>query len=180
MKTSLWLNPLLSMIATLSMCIILSVSHDISASPHHEISISHNGNERIYHVNGKSFTYDQLGAEDKAKLSELEGKLKDLELALEFDESKMEKWERKMERVARKIERKVAMFESSFDRDSFEEVSEKLAESGRHLEIEMDKLEQHLRSIEANIPKIDSALINNLKGEARQLEALLIEIADSL
>ena len=184
MKLQQWTNPTLSMLATLVMCVILSVSQDSNAtSKHHQISVVHEGDEQIYHVDGKTFTFDQLSEKDKRKLRKLEKKLQAMEISLENDTERMEKWGEKMERAAEVIEREAEKLEASLERlniSDIENLSAKLEAAGRVLEQKMEVLEDKLNLIEVQVPNIDQTLFENLEEQARELESLLVKIAETI
>lgn len=200
-------NPLLSMAATILMCAILSACHTTNASTdrvsqisgnasdrhhvsnHHNIRIREHDGHRLYTVDGKEFTYDQLSDEQKEKINQIEEKLSKLETALELDSQRMEKWSQKMEIVAERMEREAERFEDvvedlEFDMDSksidVEHISKSLNEASRQLEVKMLKLEEKMHEMEIKIPAIDELKISEIELQAEKLETLLIEIAKNM
>lgn len=197
-------NPLLSMAATIIMCAILSACQSTNASAkrlsenslerhhisdHHNIRIQDRNGQRLYAVDGKEFTYDQLSDEQKEKINQLEEKLSKLEIALELDSERMEKWSEKMEVVAERMEQEAEKLEDvmealEFDLDTksidVEHISTSLNEASRHMEVKMGELEEKMRDMEINIPAIDEIKISEIEVHAEKLEKLLIEISENM
>jgi len=59
-------------------------------------------------------------------------------------------------------------------------LSTKLEAAGRVLEQKMEILEDKLHLIEIQAPNIDQALIDNIEEQAKELESLLMEIAETI
>lgn len=190
-----WIKPSLSMFATLLMCGALSACQHSKASGNQQEYSSHSENrvvtirnddgKRIYVVNDKSFTFDQLSPEQQQKILKLETSINSLEAEIEEGTKGMEEFSEKMERVAEKMEREAEKLEQKiesieFDSDGLAEMSEKLAEASRVLEEKMSKLEKEMRDIEVKMPEINQEAIRNIEIKARKYESLLVEIADEI
>ena len=181
MKTQQWANPLLSMVASLAMCVILSVSHDAKASSKHaNISINYKGDESIYHVDGKRFTFNELSPDDQKRVVKLEKQLAALEKTLDKKTHHIEKFSEKMEKVAEALERQARHFETAIeeaDINDLEDASEKLGKASQMLERKMRVLEKQLRNMEFDMPEIDHAILDDIETQAHKLEELLVDIA---
>lgn len=190
-----WIKPCLSMFATLLMCGALSACQHSKASANQTeysshsknrvVTVRNNDGSRIYVVNDKSFTFDQLSPEQQQKIVELETSINLLEAEIEEGTKGMEEFSEKMERVAEKMEKEAEKLEQKiesieFDSDGLAEMSEKMAEASRALEVKMSKLEKEMRDIEVKMPEIDQQAIRNIEAEARKYEALLVEIAEEI
>jgi len=200
MSNNQFINPLLSMAATILMCAILSACQSTNASTdkiskisgnasdrhhisdHHNIRIREHNGQRLYSVNGKEFTYEQLSDEQKEKINQIDEKLSKLETALEFDSKRMEKWSQKMEREAERFEDVVEDLEFDMDAKSIdvEHISKSLNEASRHMEIKMRDLEEKMHEMEIKMPAIDELKISEIEVQAEKMETALIEIAKTM
>jgi chromosome segregation ATPase len=190
-----WINPTLSMFATLLMCGILSVCQHSKASENrheytshsknHVVSIRNNNGERTYRVNDKSFTFDELSPEHQKKILKLEKNLELLEVEIEKSTEGMEEFSEQIERVAERMESEAEKLEQKmesieFNSSDLAEMSKKLAAASSVLEVKMSKLEREMREIEVRMPDIDHEAIRNIEIEAKKYEELLVQIADEI
>jgi uncharacterized lipoprotein YehR (DUF1307 family) len=199
-------KPLISMLASLIMCVILSACQSSKASPkyietlsstdhsssllqsgNHQIRILHDSENKNYIVNGKRFSFQQLSSEQKKRILELEAKLDKLEQSLTIDEERLETWSEKMELIAEQMEQEAEEFEDTFDDFDFEQgsreleqVSLKIAKASRNLEDKMRQLEKSMRALQVEMPQINQQAISQLEVVAENMERILVEIAEEI
>ena len=196
------------MAATIVMCALLSVCQSTNASnkriskvseistdsssythisDNHHIHIHGNRDNRVYYVDGKEFTYEQLSDTQKKQINALHAKIGRLEDALDIESDRMEEWGEKMEKVAEKMEIEAEKMEDAMDSlefdghsHSMQEFSEKMEKVSQNLEVKMLELEEQMHAMEIHMPEIDQQKISEIEEQARKLEKLLIEISDSI
>jgi len=187
--------PLLAMSAAFVMSVLLSACKTSHASNQssdfysdtESITIHRNHGQAIYHVNGKSFTYEQLSDSQKKDILKMEKNLEKLEMAIEIDSKAMEKWAEKMELVAEKMEDEVEQLEDvleniEFDVHSFKpsDITKKIEITTKKMGSKMKILEAKLKAMEFNMPRIDSAKIKAIEKQAEKYKDLLIEISKTI
>ncbi len=198
-------NPLLSMTATIIMCALLSAcqntnpsskhlseissvpSNDTPISDNHHVHIHGDRDNRVYFVDGKEFTVDQLSEEQKKQINAIHQKMNQLEGAFEVDSDRMEEWGKKIEQVAEELEIEAEKLEGAMNSlefdghtHSMDEFSEKMEKASQNLEVKMQALEKQMHAMEIKMPKIDQKTMSEIEEQTNKLEKLLIEVADSI
>ncbi len=195
-----FIKPIISMLATLTMCIILSACQSTKASTEyvddspsgfftdeHQIRIKHESGQRSYEVDDKRFSFDQLSDEQKERITKLEEKFDKLEGFAELDGERMEAWGEKMEAVGEQMELQAEKFEAivgdfEFEENArgLEEYSRKIAKASQNLEAKMQILEKKMKSIQLEMPKVDHQMMDQLESDAEKMGQLLIQIAKEI
>ena len=181
------------MASTLVMCIILSACQNTAAANQNDFSniksksiqINHSGEKRVYHVDGKRFTFKQLSTEQQQSIRKIEKQLKSLENIIEIDGEKIEKWGAKMEIVAERMEEEALKFEQNlkhleFDQNKIESLSVELSKISSALEENMSVLSDKMKELEQKMPQIDQDKISQIEVQAQKLKTLLLEIAETI
>jgi uncharacterized protein YxjI len=203
MSTQQWTPPLLSMIATIIMCVLLSVCQSSNASNYHSqstrsnsfssnghhIHIKNNNGQRTFEVDGKTFSFEQLSEKQKKQINKVEEKLNNLEISIEIESDEMEQWSNKMEVVAEKMQFEEIMHdfeveEGIEDSKKFSQemnrLSSELTKASQNLEIQMRTFEKKMHVLQADMPKINQQKLTSIENQSKKYEELLIEISDSL
>lgn len=97
MKLPQWANPLLSMVASLTMCVLLNISQDSKTTSFSQQVNSDFQDEKSSCVfDSKNLTLSKLSVKDKLELERLEEVLKDLKATLKNDTARLAKWREEM------------------------------------------------------------------------------------
>jgi len=187
--------PLLAMSAAFVMSVLLSACKTSHATNHssefysdkNNMTIHRNHGKATYHVNDKTFTYDQLSDSQKKDILEMEKSLNILELASQIDSEAMEAWAEKMELIAEDMEEEAEKLEYSLENLEFDggsikvsEITKRIEVAARKIEIKMRVLETKMRVMETEMSSIDSAKIKAITRKAEEYKDLLIEISESI
>ena len=197
MNTNQFKTPLVAMLASLAMCIILATSKTIQAdvvktntvshysNNDHHIIITGDTDQRLYIVDGKKFTFDELSDENKEKINNIENALNNLAIIMDIKSDEFDQWSEKMEVISEKMVEQSEVFienmddfDLDIDHEKMSEFSKKLDSARIKMEVNMKNLEKQMKLIETEMPKIDQSKINKLENLSYQYEGLLLKIAE--
>ncbi|MCO4798577.1 MAG: hypothetical protein KC484_05160 [Colwelliaceae bacterium] len=169
-----------------------NVHADVTYNTHSDndisISISDDHNEKIYRVNNKQFSWHDLTAEQKSKVTLIEDKIKKVERSFNVQEKQLSIFAKQLEEKAQIIEDEVNKLEQvsvKFDKENIN------LNDLNHLANELAKLssvnekllrikELEIHEIEKKMEAVDLSLIGEIEIHAKELEQVLIEIAQTI
>ncbi len=149
------------------------------------ISVSGKNENKVYRVNGKAFTWNDLTDEQKARLGKLEEKIAKAEKTIQIDEEKLEKIEALLEVKEEALEEQAAKLEEAAERIAsvtleskpMKEAMKELEEKALVLEKQAMAFEKEAQLLEKEYSLVELEEIEKVEAVARELEKLLIEIA---
>ncbi|TLU61016.1 hypothetical protein FE810_16020 [Thalassotalea litorea] len=153
----------------------------------HVVNSSNKGSHQgtVFHVNGTTFTWEQLNKEQQQQLIGIEKKLKESEQQLTAQTDGIEQIAKQIEVKAKEIEQQARKMETATIKIELEEMSyreleglqHKLETATRQFEKIIREKEQELRAIEGTLPEIDQKHVQAIEAQAREYEAALVVIA---
>lgn len=179
----------LGVIAANSPEVHADITTEMNSYKHHiEITIPDNNQDKIYHVNGKTFYWKDLNKAQQSRVTAVEHKLKAVERSFQYQENELANFARQLDDKALEIENevdKISRIRENFDKDSLNTselhrfASEMIKLSAINEAILKQK-EQEMHQIEQQLNAVDFSLINDIENHAKALEQVLLEIAEQI
>ena len=185
-KTSL----VISFIALFSITVLSAAHAPETASQSSKISILQSGdqNSRTYVVNGKRFSWGDLTNEQKETIAKLEQDVEKVEEYVEISERRLEEMERILEEKADKLDQVTEKLETieqlrASEGNSvaeLEKVALQMEQQALSIAQAVQAKEVEMRELEEKLHQLDLIDMTQLDEASEKLDALLIEIAESI
>jgi len=154
----------------------------------YDFTLHSNTKNNVYHVNGKSFHWADLTTEQQAKIKPIQDKMADIELLFKVEEKKLSAFSKQIEEKAQAIENEVSKLERisiKFNNDSINmrDIHKITKEFNKLSAVnhEVMRLKNaEIQEIQKELDKVDLSLVDDLQTHAHALEAILIEIAETI
>ena len=163
------------------------VTHYHHSQYENSITVHKDDSNNVYHINGKIFYWNDLTPDQQQKVMAAQKKMQKVQQQFQVEEKKLNAFAMQMQEKAQAIENEVSKLERvsvKFDKKeiNMHDIANVAAELSKLSSINEQLVQQkqlEMQDIEAKMAAVDLSLITELETYAKELEQVLVAIAET-